>query len=213
MELERRCAEMEKEICRWRDAERALRDENRILKTQNQRLLKRVAQYQSASRSVLEKRIILSHAEILFPENVVIGDRMENCVLKIYRGNSLLISESAQLLNCRVIALDEYSPDFPHRKEKSEGSIDIKGFFFNTQSRRFAISSRGRVVFHRGARFRGNVCAGSIIVSELTRVRGRLVSRELWEERKSKKRVVSVTPDILQERKNQQFQVHVGNAG
>ena len=77
-----------------------------MLKIQNERLLKMEAQHQIARKSLLEKRIVFSRAEVLFPENMVIGDRLENCTLKVYKGNSLTVGDTAELINCRIIGLD-----------------------------------------------------------------------------------------------------------
>ena len=179
--LERQLADVQNELQKLKQADQDLQQQYRMLKIQNDRLLKMEAQHQSAKRSLLEKRIIFSRAVILFPENMVIGDRLENCVLKIYRGNNLTLTDTAELINCRIVGLEHY-PDGSLRKPvKTPGTIDIRGIFYNTYPRRFAISTYERVVIQRGVRFRGNIRAGSIVVSELSKVRGRFATRELLE--------------------------------
>ena len=165
----------------------SLQQQFQILKTQNERLLRMEAQHQNAKKSLLEKRIIFTRAVVLFPESTVVGDRLENCVLKIYKGCNLIISDTAELINCRIIGLDYYSEDKMAKAIRPTGTIEIRGLFYNTHPRRFAISTHERVVIHKGVRFRGNICASSILISELTKVRGRFASRELWEQKKDRK--------------------------
>ena len=186
-DLETQVNDLKRELDKARQEHRTVQQQHQTLKTQNDRLLKMEAQHQSARKSLLGKRIIFSRAVILFPSNVVIGDRLENCILKVYRGCHLLVDDTAELINCRIIGLEHYSDPTASRVSRPSGTIEIKGVFYNTHPRRFAISTFERVVIHRGVRFRGNVCASSIVIPELTKIRGRFASRELLEQRKKRK--------------------------
>jgi regulator of replication initiation timing len=198
-DLGNQVSELKRELDQTRQSYRALQQQHQTLKLQNERLMKMEAQHQNARKSMLEKRIVFSRAVMLFPSNVVIGDRLENCILKIYRGNHLLIDDTAELINCRIIGLEHYADQTLSRQNRPSGSIEIKGVFYNTNSRRFAISTYERVVIHRGVRFRGNVCASSIVIPELTKIRGRFASRELLEQRK-KRKLMRLPSNLLENR-------------
>jgi hypothetical protein len=197
-DLEHQISELKWELEQTRQTHESLQKQHQTLKVQNDRLLKMEAQHQSARKGLLGKRIIFSRAVILFPSNVVIGDRLENCVLKIYRGNHLLVDDTAELINCRIIGLEHYSDQTISSVNRPAGTIEIKGVFYNTNPRRFAISTYERVVIHRGVRFRGNVCASSIVIPELTKIRGRFASRELLEQRMNRKRLARLTSTLLE---------------
>ncbi len=198
--LERQCEELRKELDQTRQSYSMLVQQVSTIKVQNERLLKMEAQHQKAKQSLFQKRIIFSRAEILFPTSMVIGDHLENCVLKIYRGNSLLIDDTAELINCRIVGLDDYSDKTIPKANRQVGTIEIKGIFYNTNPRRFAISTHERVVIHRGVRFRGNVCASSIVIPELTKVRGRFATRELLEQRRLRKEAMMAAANLLERR-------------
>jgi regulator of replication initiation timing len=199
-DLGNQVSELKRELDLTRQSHRALQQQHHTLKLQNERLMKMEAQHQNARKSMLEKRIIFSRAVMLFPSNVVIGDRLENCILKIYRGNHLLIDDTAELINCRIIGLEHYADQTLPRQNRPSGSIEIKGVFYNTNSRRFAISTYERVVIHRGVRFRGNVCASSIVIPELTKIRGRFASRDLLEQRRKRKQRMRLPSNLLENR-------------
>jgi hypothetical protein len=190
--------ELKKELDQTRNSCKTLQQQYQTLKAQNDRLMKMEAQHQSARKSLMEKKVIFSRAIIFFPSNVVIGDRLENCVLKIYRGVNVLVDDSAELINCRIIGLEQYSDGSLSKPNRPTGTIEIKGIFYNTNPRRFAISTYDRVVIHRGVRFRGNVCASSIVIPELTKIRGRFASRELLEQRRKRKQMMRVTSNLLE---------------
>ena len=192
-------AELKQELDQTRQVLVKLQQQHQTLKTQNERLLKMEAQHQSARKGLLSKRVVITRAVFLFPSNIVIGDRLENCVLKIYRGNHLLVDDTAELINCRIIGLEHYSDPTLPKSSRTTGTIEIKGVFYNTHSTRFAISTHERVVIHRGVRFRGNVCASSIVIPELTKIRGRFASRELLEQRKKRKQLRRFAANLLDE--------------
>jgi len=196
-DLASQVSELKRELDQTRQSHRALQQQNQTLKLQNDRLMKMETHHQNARKNLLEKRIIVSRAVILFPSNVVIGDRLENCILKIYRGNRLVVDDTAELINCRIIGLEHYLDQTLPRSNRPFGAIEIKGVFYNTNSRRFAISTYERVVIHRGVRFRGNVCASSIVIPELTKIRGRFASRELLEQRKKRKQRMRLPANLL----------------
>jgi regulator of replication initiation timing len=210
-DLEHRVAELRKELEQIRQSHHALKQQHQTLRTQNDRLLKMEAQHQSARKCLMEKKVIFSRAVILFPSNIVIGDRLENCVLKVYRGVHVLIDDTAELINCRIIGLEQYSDGTIARLNRPSGTIEIKGIFYNTHPRRFAISTYERVVIHRGVRFRGNVCASSIVIPELTKIRGRFASRELLEQRRKRKQLMHVATNLLEGERDPECEVQVKN--
>jgi regulator of replication initiation timing len=181
-DLEKELGQLRDELKRVKQSEEETVRQYRLLKVQNDRLLRMEAQHQNAKKSLLEKRIIFSHAVILLPESIVIGDRLENCTLKLYRGNNLTLTDTAELINCRIVGMEHYPDGALYKATRPVGTIDIRGIFYNTQPRRFAISTFERVVIQTGVRFRGNIRAGSIVISELTKVRGRIASRELLDQ-------------------------------
>jgi hypothetical protein len=167
------------ELQQYKEANQILQQQYQTLKTQNERLLKKEAEHQNAKTSLLQKRIIISRAIFLVPENLVIGDRLENCVIKIYRGNNVTITDTAELINCRIIGLEHYSDGRITHPSRHPGTIEIRGVFYNLSPRGYAISTHERVVISPGARVVGNIAANRIVVNELTKVRGRLASRDL----------------------------------
>jgi hypothetical protein len=189
--------QLKSELDQLRQENQTLKQQCQNLKVQNDRLLKMEAQHQSAKTSLIKKRIILSRAIIIVPENMVIGDRIENSVIKIYRGINLTISDTAELINCRIIGLDEYADPRGIKTVRPMGTIEIKGMFYNNTRRRFSIFTNERVLIHRGIRFRGNVCAGAIVISDLSRVRGRFATRELWDQQKSSREALRIASNIL----------------
>ena len=210
-DLQQQVSELKRELDQTRQSHRSLQQQHQTLKTQNDRLLKMEAQHQSAKKSLLGKRIIVSRAVISFPANVVIGERLENCVLKVYRGTHLLVDDTAELINCRIIGLEHYSDPTLPRANRPSGTIEIKGVFYNTNPRRFAISTYERVVIHRGVRFRGNVCASSIVIPELTKIRGRFASRELLEQRKKRKQLIHLTSNLLEQSMDDDCEIQINN--
>jgi len=197
-DLEQQIKQLREELEKYKQTHQQLQQQHQLLKTQNERLLKMEAQHQSAQQSLIQKRVILSRAEILVPEHMVIGDRMENCVIKIYKGNNLIVTDRAELINCRIIGLDHYADETINRSGRSPGTIEIKGLFLNSNPQKFAISTHERVVIRPGARFRGNICAHTIIVSGLTRVRGRLATRELWEQYCRRKKARRIGSNVIE---------------
>src|SRR5689334_13761418 len=101
--------ELKTELEQTRDSYKTLQQQHQTLQAQNDRPMKMEAQHQSACKSMMEKKVVFSRAEIFFPSNIVIGDRLENCVLKVYRGVHVLVDDSAELINCRIIGLEQYS--------------------------------------------------------------------------------------------------------
>ena len=197
-DLERQVRGLQAELDKCKADRETFQRQVQNLKFQNERLMKMEAQHQSGKTSLIHKRIILSRAVILVPEHMVIGDRMENCVIKIYRGNNLTITDTAELINCRIIGLDQYPDGNSPRLTRTVGTIDIKGTFHNTNMRRFAIRTHERVIVSKGARFTGNVCAGSIIINDLTRIKGRFASRELWEDYARRKKTMRRASNVLE---------------
>lgn len=189
---------LEEELKNTKDAYEDLLHKYQTLKVQNDRLLKMEAQHQSAKMSLIQKRIILSRAVILVPEPMVIGDRLENSVIKIYRGNNLVIADTAELINCRIIGLQHYYEQKFGKVNRPPATIEIKGTFYNADPHRFAISTYERVAICPGARVIGNICAQTIVVFELTKVRGRLATRGLLEERRKRKQSVLHTLNALE---------------
>lgn len=175
------------ELDQQREANRTLQQQYQNLKIQNERLLRKEVEHQSARTNLLQKRIIMSRATVLVPENLVIGDRLENCTIKVYRGTNVVVADTAELINCRIIGLETYPDGKFHASAKHTGTIEIKGVFYNMMPRKFAISTMDRVVISPGARVVGNICADRIIITELTRVKGRLATRDLLMERRAKK--------------------------
>lgn len=178
--LEKQIDLLKAELQQHKEANQTLQQQYQSLKLQNERLIKKEAEHQASKSSLMEKRVIFSRAVILVPQNLVIGDRLENCTIKIYRGNSVTITDTAQLINCRIVGLDEHYDD--RAKSKTHGTIEIKGFFYNTHPTKFAINTYERVLISPGARFRGNICANTIVITEHTKVRGRFASRETLNE-------------------------------
>jgi regulator of replication initiation timing len=210
-DLQNQIKELQKELDQSKNAHRTLQQQHHTLKLQNDRLMKMEAQHQSARKSLFEKRVIFSRASVLFPGNIVIGDRLENCVLKIYRGNHMLIDDTAELINCRIVGLEHYNDETIPRTNRPIGSIEIKGVFYNTNARRFAISTFERVVIHKGVRFRGNVCASSIVIPELTKIRGRFASRELLEQRRKRKQLMRLTTNLLEKEIDIDYDIRLKN--
>ena len=186
-DLEQEMTLLKAELQQYKEANETLQEQYKVLKLQNERLLKKEAEHQNAKQSLIQKRIILSRAIILVPQNLVIGDRLENCVIKIYRGNNLTISDTAEMVNCRIIGLNEYAEDNAAKVLRQTGTIEIKGVFLNADQKKFAISTHERVQISPGARVIGNICAGTIAIGELTKVRGRLATRDLLAQRKMKR--------------------------
>jgi hypothetical protein len=182
-ELERQLELAAAELQQYKEANQVLQQQYQALKVQNERLLKKEAEHQSAKKSIIQKRIIISRAVFLVPESLVIGDRLENCVIKIYRGNNVTITDTAELINCRIIGLEHYSDGRISNHNKHLGTIEIRGVFYNIAPRGFAISTHERVLINRGARVVGNIAAECIVINELTKVRGRLASRGLISQR------------------------------
>jgi len=174
--LEQQLELLQAELDQHKEANRSLQQQYQTLKTQNDRLLRMQAEHESSRQSLMRKRIILSRAVIVVPENMIVGDRIENSVIKIYRGNNLTITDMAELINCRIIGLEEYGEGRPH----TNGTIEIKGLFYNTDPQKFSISTHDKVLISPGARVQANICASSIVVSDLTRIKGRLATRELY---------------------------------
>lgn len=175
------------ELQQYREANQMLQQQYQALKLQNERLLKKEAEHQSARTTLLQKRIIMSRATVLVPENLVIGDRLENCTIKVYRGTNVVVADTAELINCRIIGLETFPDGKFNPAGKHTGTIEIKGVFYNMTPRRFAISTLDRVIISPGARVVGNICADKIVVTELTRVKGRLATRDLLMERRARK--------------------------
>lgn len=192
-DLEQELTLLKAELQQYKEANEALQEQYKVLKLQNERLLKKEAEHQNAKQSLIQKRIILSRAVILVPQNLVIGDRLENCVIKIYRGNNLTISDTAEMVNCRIIGLNDYFEDNTAKVLRQTGTIEIKGVFLNADPKKFAISTHERVQISPGARVIGNICARTIVVGELTKVRGRLATRDLLAQRKMKRVARTVT--------------------
>lgn len=197
-DLERQLRGLQHDLDNFRVEREELQRQIQGLKIQNERLLKMEAQHQSAKTSLIHKRIVLSRAVILVPEHMVIGDRMENCVIKIYRGNNLTLAENAELVNCRIIGLDHYAEEKTVRTQRHLGTIEIKGSFLNSDPRKFAIRTHERVVISKGARFIGSVCASNIVITDLTRVRGRFASRELLEEYRQRRKAMRRASNVLE---------------
>ena len=194
-DLHQQVSALREKLEKTNQAYQALQQHYQALKNQNERLLRMEAQHQSAKESLIRKRIVLSRAILLVPENMVIGDQMENCVIKIYKGNSLVVTDSAKLINCRIIGLDEYSEEKKHTANRGVGTIEIKGLFYNANPHKYAISTHEKLVICPGARFMGNVRAETIVISELTRVSGRFSSRSLLRERRGlRPQAVSLRP-------------------
>jgi len=175
--LEQQVELLKAELEQQKEANRLLQVQQQQLKVQNERLLRKEAEHQSSRESLMHKRIILSRAVILVPENMIIGDRLENSIIKIYRGNNVTITDTAELINCRIIGMEEWADG---KTTKPMGTIEIKGLFYNTDTQKFAITTHDRVVISPGARVGGNICAASIVVTDLTKVRGKLATRELF---------------------------------
>jgi hypothetical protein len=172
------------ELEQYREANRVLQHQYNLLKTQNDRLLKKEAEHQSARTTLIQKRILISRAVILVPESLIIGDRLENCTLKIFRGNNVTVTDTAELINCRIIGLRN---TYDGKTARNAGQVEIRGVFYNSDPRKYAISTRGRVIISPGARLVGNIRAERIVVKELTKVKGRLATRELLRDRRLRK--------------------------
>jgi cytoskeletal protein CcmA (bactofilin family) len=108
----------------------------------------------------------------------------------VYRGTNVVISDTAELINCRIIGLETFADGKLAAANKNLGTIEIKGVFYNMTPKKFAILTMDRVLISPGARVVGNICADRIIVTELTRIRGRLASRDLVLERRARKQGV-----------------------
>ena len=197
-DLEQQIIALRTELERIKEDYHSLQQQYQTLKLQNDRLLKMEAEHQSSKESLIRKRIVLSHAVLLIPESMVIGDHMENSVIKIYRGNNLTVADTGKLINCRIIGLNRYSDSVKNKSTKPVGTIEIKGIFYNSNPRKFAISTHDRVVISPGARFMGNVRAENIIVSPLTKVRGRFVTRQLVREQEKPEQETSIPSNVLE---------------
>src|SRR5947208_17155584 len=101
LSLDKQLELLKAELEQYKEANNSLKQQYQLLKVQNERLLKKEAEHEKAKQSLIQKRIILSHAVILVPYNMVIGDRLENSIIKIYRGTTLTISDSSELINCK----------------------------------------------------------------------------------------------------------------
>jgi hypothetical protein len=182
---------LQAELQQYKEANQILQQQYQTLKLQNERMMKKEAEHQSAKSHLLQKRIIMSRAIVLVPENLVIGDRLENCTIKVYRGTNVVLTDTAELINCRIIGLDHASDGRTVTTAKNPGTIEIKGVFYNMTPRKFAIATSERVIICPGARVVGNIRADRIVIHELTKVRGRMASndiiRKLREEREQKK--------------------------
>jgi hypothetical protein len=200
-DLEQELTLLKAELQQYKEANEAFQEQCKVLKLQNERLLKKEAEHQNAKQSLIQKRIILSRAIILVPQNLVIGDRLENCVIKIYRGNNLTISDTAELVNCRIIGLNEYFEDNAAKVLRQTGTIEIKGVFLNADPNRFAISTFEKIMISPGARVLGNMCAKTIVIGELTKVRGRLATRDLLALRKMKRVARQVPSNVFEVQK------------
>ncbi|HET6268277.1 MAG TPA: hypothetical protein VFG11_11205 [Acidobacteriota bacterium] len=197
--LERQLELLKAELEQYKEANQSLKQQYQTLRVQNDRLLKKEAEHEKAKTSLIQKRIILSRAVILVPQNMVVGDRLENCIIKIYRGNNLTISDTAELINCKIIGLEEYADEKTVSANRPVGTIEVKGVFYNYDTRGFAISTFERVVICPGSRFLGNICAEKIVVSELTKIRGRLASRDLIARVGKKKKIEPIpTSNVLE---------------
>jgi hypothetical protein len=189
--LEHQVELLQAELQQYKEANEILQQQYQTLKLQNERMLKKEAEHQNAKSHLLQKRIIMSRAIVLVPENLVIGDRLENCTIKVYRGTNVVLTDTAELINCRIIGLDHAADGRTVTASKHPGTIEIKGVFYNMTPRKFAIATSERVIISPGARVVGNIRADLIIVNELTKVRGRLASndiiRKLREQKEQKK--------------------------
>jgi hypothetical protein len=121
------------------------------------------------------------------------------------------VGDTAELINCRIIGLDYYSEDKLMKAAKPVGTIEIKGVFFNAHPRGFSISTHERVVIHKGVRFRGNVCASSIIISELTKVRGKFATRDLWDQIRRRKEMLRIASTLLDRKVSEDCEIQVEN--
>jgi len=187
--LEKQVELLKAELEQYKEANASLKQQYQTLKIQNDRLLRKEAEHEKAKMSLLQKRIVLSHAVITVPHNMVIGDRLENSIIKIYRGNTRTLADTAELINCKISGLDETADERPSTSGKTGGTIEIKGLFYNYDPRGFAVHTHERVVICPGARVIGNICADRIVVCELTKVRGRLATRDLITKNGRKKRL------------------------
>lgn len=187
------------ELQQYKEANQILQQQYQTLKLQNERLLKKEAEHQNARTTLLQKRIIMSRAVVLVPENLVIGDRLENCTIKVYRGTNVTISDTAELINCRIIGLDHSSDGRTTTGSKHFGTIEIKGVFYNLTPKRFAIATSERVVISPGARVAANIMADRIIINELVKFKGRLASRELIRERRHRKELEQIASTSFEE--------------
>jgi len=185
--LEQQLELLKAELQQYKEANQILQQQYQTLKLQNERMLKKEAEHQSAKSHLLQKRIIMSRAIVLVPENLVIGDRLENCTIKVYRGTNVVLSDTAELINCRIIGLDHAADGRTVTSSKHPGTIEIKGVFYNMTPRKFAISTSERVIISPGARVVGNILAERIVIHELTKVRGHLASTDLIRKRRELK--------------------------
>jgi hypothetical protein len=177
--LEQQLELLKAELQQYKEANQILQQQYQTLKLQNERMLKKEAEHQSAKNHLLHKRIIMSRAIVLVPENLVIGDRLENCTIKVYRGTNVVLTDTAELINCRIIGLDHAADGKTVAPGKHPGTIEIKGVFYNMTPRKFGIATYERVIISPGARVVGNILAERIVINELTKIRGRFASLDL----------------------------------
>src|SRR5262245_45482868 len=92
--LEQQLELLKAELQQYKESNQILQQQYQTLKLQNERMLKKEAEHQSAKNNLLHKRIIMSRAIVLVPENLVIGDRLENCTIKVYRGTNVVLTDT-----------------------------------------------------------------------------------------------------------------------
>jgi hypothetical protein len=197
--IEQQTELLKAELQQYKEANQILQQQYQTLKVQNERLLKKEAEHQNARTTLLQKRIIMSRAVVLVPENLVIGDRLENCTIKVYRGTNVTISDTAELINCRIIGLKHSADGRTTTGSRHAGTIEIKGVFYNLTPRKFAISTAERVVISPGARVVANILADKIIINELVRFKGRLASTDLISEKRKRKELEQIASTSFEE--------------
>src|SRR6185436_721762 len=139
--LEQQLELLKAELQQYKEANQILQQQYQTLKLQNERMLKKEAEHQNAKSHLLQKRIIMSRAIVLVPENLVIGDRLENCTIKVYRGTNVVLTDTAELINCRIIGLDHAADGKTVSPGKHPGTIEIKGVFYNMTPRKYGIAT------------------------------------------------------------------------